>query len=278
MSAEEVVAGEIAAENAAAEEAAMLTLHAAPAAAPAAGAARPAPPDAPYAYADASSAPAPEPEKNRASEDAPEKPVPAPAATAAEAALAATVADEAHDLERALGETRRTDRRRRAAARARKRRLGDAVAPPEPLAPKYALVDLGSRPDLASTRPPPRPRGPRPAPAPEPRTPRTPEGPGRSGRAVSDPVFCEPLEFCKGKLDRFDDLELPNIVDPTLCAVTFDNIHEITTRRRAIGMARKKAQKQRGTIRKGSKLSQNIADARAEDAAHAATFRKLKER
>ncbi|KAH8051907.1 hypothetical protein JL720_15020 [Aureococcus anophagefferens] len=97
---------------------------------------------------------------------------------------------------------------------------------------------------------------------------------------LSDPVFSGPEQFCRGRLERFDDLELPRI-DPSICAVTFDNIHEITTRRRAIGMRRKRAQKARTAFHHEpkappqSKLAKQLAEARAEDSATARELARL---
>ncbi|KAH8054457.1 hypothetical protein JL722_8805 [Aureococcus anophagefferens] len=96
--------------------------------------------------------------------------------------------------------------------------------------------------------------------------------------ASDDSRYSGPEQFCRGRLERFDDLELPRI-DPSICAVTFDNIHEITTRRRAIGMRRKRAQKARTAFHHEpkappqSKLAKQLAEARAEDSATARSSR-----
>ncbi|KAH8066180.1 hypothetical protein JL722_596 [Aureococcus anophagefferens] len=143
-----------------------------------------------------------------------------------------------------------------------------------------ALRDDGARaPDLALTRPPPPRRDATPAPA-SPPPPSLPARPRGHARELSDPVFSGPEQFCRGRLERFDDLELPRI-DPSICAVTFDNIHEITTRRRAIGMRRKRAQKARTAFHHEpkappqSKLAKQLAEARAEDSATARELARL---
>ncbi|KAK7249836.1 hypothetical protein SO694_00005147 [Aureococcus anophagefferens] len=278
LSAEELVRQETDAENKEREEAALLAMHRAslPAAPP-----EPAPllerssvlaaPSTDALHAEPSGF-----SQTTASED--DAPF-AATMTAAEVAEAATIADAAADVQGELDATR--GRRRAEAARERLhvRKLGDAPDAPKRPIPRYETMTLDARPDLALTR---RRRAPRrdatPAPA-SPPPPSLPARPRGHARELSDPVFSGPSSSA-GRLERFDDLELPRI-DPSICAVTFDNIHEITTRRRAIGMRRKRAQKARTAFHHEpkappqSKLAKQLAEARAGDPATARELARL---